>query len=84
VYYAEGFFPYEWMDDLSKLRRTSLPPYEAFYSALKGANITPSEYLYTLAIWLQLNMQTFKDYLVWYNNRDVEPFVQCVGIVAEY
>ena len=55
-----------------------LPPYEAFHSTLKVSNITPQDYLYWLTIWLQHKIQTFEDYLVWYNNSDIEPFVEAV------
>lgn len=75
----KGFFPYEWMDDLDKLEYESLPPYAAFHSTLKGGNISIPEYKYSLDVWRQMNMKTFKDYLVWYNNRDVEPFVEAIS-----
>ena len=41
---TKGYFPYEWMDSLEKLRCTSLPPQEAFYSQLKGTGLTDEEY----------------------------------------
>ena len=75
---TKGVFPYEWMDSLDKLQHRSLPPYDAFYSALKGTNIELKDYMHATEVWRQLGMQTFKDYLEWYNNRDVEPFVQAV------
>ena len=31
----KGFFPYEWMDTLDKLKHTTLPPIECFYSSLR-------------------------------------------------
>ena len=37
---TKGSFPYQWVDKLDKLNETSLPPYAAFYSSLKNANIT--------------------------------------------
>ena len=40
---TKGFFPYEWMDSLDKLDSSSLPPHEAFYSSLKGCNISLRE-----------------------------------------
>ena len=71
---TKGFFPYEWMDSLDKLDQTYLPPHEAFYSSLKKDNITKEDYQYCLNVWSENNMQTFKDFLVWYNNLDVQPF----------
>jgi G:T-mismatch repair DNA endonuclease (very short patch repair protein) len=41
----KGYFPYDWFDNVSKLSDTSLPPYEAFYSELKGQNILETEFL---------------------------------------
>ena len=43
---TKGFFPYEWMDSLDKLDSSSIPPHEAFYSSLKGCNISLEEYQY--------------------------------------
>ena len=37
---TKGYFPYEWMDSLEKLRCTSLPPQDVFYSRLKGTGLT--------------------------------------------
>ena len=71
---TKGFFPYEWMDSLDKLDQTYLPPHEAFYSSLKKDNISKEDYQYCLNVWSENNMQTFKDFLVWYNNLDVQPF----------
>ena len=70
---TKGFFPYEWMDSLDKLDQTYLPPHEAFYSSLKKDNISKEYYQSCLKVWSD-NMQTFKDFLVWYNNLDAQPF----------
>ena len=35
-----GFFPYEWVDGLDKLKYNSLPPQAAFYSLLKQKGIS--------------------------------------------
>lgn len=75
---AKGFFPYEWMDSLEKLNQPSLPPHEAFYSSLTNSNITEEEYQYCQQVWQDQNMETFKDFLIWYNNLDVEPFCQAL------
>ena len=37
---TKDFFPYEWVDGLNKLNKTTLPPDAAFYSSLKNTNIT--------------------------------------------
>ena len=75
---AKGFFPYEWLDDVTKLEHTELPPHEAFYSSLKGSNISDEEYAYCQKEWEDRNMSTFRDFLIWYNNLDVGPFVTAV------
>ena len=36
---TKGFFPYEWFQRVEQLDDTVLPPYEAFFSKLKNANV---------------------------------------------
>ena len=74
----KGYFPYEWFDDITKLEYTSLPTHEMFYSQLKGSNISEEDYAYCHQVWRDHQMSTFRDFLVWYNNLDVEPFVKAV------
>ena len=80
----KGFFPYEWFDNVEKLEFDQLPPHEAFFSALKNANITEDEYRFCSAIWRDKNMESFRDYLIWYNNLDVEPFVEAIEKMFEF
>ena len=47
----KGYFPYEWMDHLSKLKQTVLPSHQEFYSTLKNRNITEEEYSYCQDVW---------------------------------
>ena len=77
----KGFFPYSYLDNPDKLNDTKLPPYEAFYSDLKGENVLgkPENYAIVENIWKENNMQTFKDFLCYYNLLDVLPFVQAVS-----
>ena len=74
----KGCFPYEWVDGLDKLEETLLPPHDVFYSSLKNVNITEEEYQYCQQVWEEKQMTTFKDFLKWYNNLDVGPFVEAV------
>ena len=74
----KGYFPYEWFDDVTKLEATSLPPHQAFYSHLKGSNISEEEYQNCEKVWRDHQTRTFRDFLVWYNNLDVEPFAEAV------
>ena len=73
----KGIFPYEWFDSFDKLDHTSLPDMQDFYSTLSNTNPLKSEaeYLELKEIWSTQGMQTFKDYLVYYNNLDTGPFV---------
>ena len=75
---TKGFFPYEWMDDIRKLNNRRLPPINAFYSSLKNKTISESEYQECKQIWSSKNMETMKDYLIFYNTQDVEPFVRAI------
>ena len=72
----KGFFPYEWMDHLDKLNNTALPSHQQLYSSLKNNNISEEEYAYCQQVWTEEQMTTMRDYLVWYNNRDVVPFLE--------
>ena len=81
---TKGYFPYEWVDGLDKLEETSLPPHAAFYSSLKNKNITNEEYQYCQQVWEDKEMSTFKDFLVWYNNLDVVPFLEAVEKMSQF
>lgn len=74
---SKGVFPYEWFTDLNKLKETKLPPIEAFRTILKGC-ITKEKYDEAQEIWKKYNMKSMKDYLIWYNNSDVEPFTNAI------
>lgn len=74
----KGFFPYEWFDDLTKLDSPTLPAHEAFYSSLKDQIISETDYRHCQKVWTDNEMSTFRDFLVWYNNLDVGPFVLAV------
>lgn len=80
----KGFFPYEWMDSLEKLNYPSLPPHRAFYSSLKNKNISEEEYHYCQQVWFEQNMQTFQDFLMWYNNLDVQPFCEALEKMCHF
>ncbi len=74
----KGFFPYEWMDSLDKLAHPSLPPIEAFNSSLRGTTMSPEDYDLCRKVWSGRDMKSFRDFLVWYNNLDVEPFLEAI------
>ena len=67
----KGFFPYDYMDKLEKLKDNKPPPPQAFYSKLSGKGINKSCYGHVLNVWKTWNMKTLKDYLKLYNISDV-------------
>lgn len=83
----KGFFPYEWFDSIEKLNYPKLPEIgDAWFSTLKqksilddGKHSIEENYLFLEEIWNRFSMKSFKDFLQWYNNLDVKPFVQ--GII---
>ena len=72
---SKGCFPYEWFDSAEKLEHTTLPPHKAFYSTLKAQNISAEKYQECLAVWKKEHMNTFRYFLVYYNNKDVIGFL---------
>ena len=74
----KGHFPYEYMDGIGKLKDCALPPQEAFYSRLKNEHITDADYARCQVAWRDNRMKTMRDFLVWYNNRDVVPFLDAI------
>ena len=81
---TNGFFPYEWVDNLDKLEETSLPPHETFHSSQKNQNITEEEYAYCQQVWEKYQVTTFKEFLIWYNNLDVVPFLEEVEKMSQF
>ena len=67
----KGFFPYEYLDNLEKLKDTITPPQDAFYSNLSGKGINKGCYEHVLNVWKKFNIKTLKDYLKLYNINDV-------------
>ena len=75
----KGHFPYEYMDDLHKLEDRALPPQAAFFSRLKNEGISNDDYARCQAVWCNNQITTMREYLVWYNNRDVTPFLEAIA-----
>ena len=74
----KGHFPYEYMDDLRKLDERALPPQAAFFSRITNEGISDDDYARCQAVWCANEMKTLREYLVWYNNRDVTPFLEAI------
>ena len=75
---TKGHFPYEYMDRLERLDDTALPSKEAYFSRLKNEGISDEDYASCQVAWRDNGMTTLRDFLVWYNNRDVVPFLQAI------
>ena len=80
----KGHFPYEYMDGIGKLEDRALPPQAAFYSQLKSEGISDTDYAACQAVWGDNQMTTMRDYLIWYNNRDVTPFLDAIAKQAGF
>ena len=74
----KGHFPYKYMDGIGELEDIVLPPQEAFYSRLKNEDISDDDYARCQAVWCDNRMKSMRDFLVWYNNRDVVPFLEAI------
>ena len=74
----KGFSPYDWFNDYDKVNNTELPAHKLFFNKMKNKNITDEEYKICVNAWNNNNMKTFKDFLEWYNNLDVLPFIEAV------
>ena len=74
----KGHSPYGYMDGIGKLEDRALPPQEAFYSRLKNEGISDDDYARCQAVWCDNRMKSMRDFLVWYNNRDVVPFLEAI------
>ena len=75
----KGHFPYEYMDGIGKLEDRVLPPQSAFFSQLKNEGISDADYARCQAVWHDNQMKTLREYLIWYNNRDVTPFLDAIA-----
>ena len=81
---GKGHFPYEYMDGIGKLEDRALPPQAAFYSQLKNEGISNDDYARCQAVWRDNGMETLREYLMWYNNRDVTPFLDAIAKQAGF
>ncbi len=80
----KGVFPYSWFSSVEKLEATSLPSHEDFFNDLKNCNITEEEYAEAQRVWDEENMETFRDYLIFYNNRDTFPAVKAIESMLKF
>ena len=74
------FSPYEWMTSLHKFDCETLHSKDAFHSELKNEDITDENDAYCQTVLRDHDMKTFRDFPVWYTNRDVVPFLEGLQI----
>ena len=75
----KSWFPYEWFDRPEKLDYPGLPEYEKWYSKLKGEYVlTREEWEGCQRLFKENGMQTFADWLRYYNNLDVAPGLEAL------
>ena len=67
----KGVFPFEYLDDVSKLNDEILPPQEAFYSALKETSVDEVEYAFAQKVWKKFKCKTLGCYMKLYCTLDV-------------
>ncbi|XP_043468808.1 DNA polymerase-like [Leptopilina heterotoma] len=67
----KGIFPYEYLDNRSKLNQTQLPPKEKFYSTLNDSHVTDKDYLHAQEVWSAFNCQYLYEYVYLYMKTDI-------------
>ena len=76
---TKSWLPYEWFDSTEKLDYKGLPSYRCWYSQLKNSFVlTPTEYEERQQKFQEQGMQTFSDWLEYYNNLDDTPFLEAL------
>jgi hypothetical protein len=58
----KGIFPYEFMDDISKLQSEGLPSKDKFYSTLYESDVSDEDYQRAQRVWSHFSMKTMRDY----------------------
>jgi len=70
------YWPYEWFQNFQQLDEATLPPHAAFCSSLKKENTSQEAYALCQTVWKDKNWTSMLDHHEYYNNLDVEPFLQ--------
>ena len=69
---------------LENLLRWSYFTFISYRSTNMNYFIYISQYQYCQQVWEDKEMSTFKDFLVWYNNLDVVPFLEAVEKMSQF
>ena len=67
----KGVFPYEFLDDISKLNTEGLPSKDKFFSSLYESEVKDEDYQRAQKVWNHFGMKTMKDYHDLYLETDV-------------
>ena len=71
IFYQKSICPYDYVNGLSKLDETALPPKVAFYNSLMDEHIDDEQYACAHEMWERLSMKTMRDYTRQYLVLDV-------------
>ena len=67
----KGIYPYDYVNDISKLEETQLPSQKEFYSKLNDEDISDDDYKHAINVWSTFNCKTIRDYHDLYLKTDV-------------
>ena len=67
----KGLFPYEYLDNISRLKEKSLPAASSFYSKLKETGVSQAEYQFAQKVWRRFKCKTLACYMKLYCTLDV-------------
>ena len=82
---TKSWLPYEWFDSPDKLDYPGLPSYWRWYSQFKSIFVlSPAEYGGCKRVFRERGMRTFGDWLEYYNNLDVSPFLEALVKMRDF
>ncbi|MEW8545679.1 MAG: DNA polymerase, partial [Candidatus Thiodiazotropha sp.] len=67
----KNVYPYDYMNDESRFLETTLPPKEAFYSSVRGSNVSDEDYNHACNVFESLNVRNLGEYSDLYLKTDV-------------
>ncbi|KAF4526717.1 hypothetical protein B566_EDAN015687 [Ephemera danica] len=67
----KGVFCYDYIDSISKLDETALPPKAAFHNSLNDEEISDDDYQHAQNVWRVFKCKSLRDYLAIYLKADV-------------
>ena len=67
----KGIYPYEYMDSWDRLKETSLPSIDRFYSNLNMSGVSDKDYEHACSIWREFGIRNMGEYHDLYLRTDV-------------